>query len=63
MAYRCNKPIDDAAAANRELQLVLALREGALATSGNYRRFMWWMEKKYSHTINPRTGYPVNKIY
>ncbi|MFR4038368.1 MAG: FAD:protein FMN transferase [Butyricimonas faecalis] len=56
-----DKPIDDAAAANRELQLVLALREGALATSGNYRRFYVVDGKKYSHTINPRTGYPVQQ--
>lgn len=39
---------------------MLALQEEALATSGNYRRFTWWMEK-YSHTINPRTGYPVQQ--
>ena len=56
-----DKPIDDATAANRELQLVLALREGALATSGNYRRFYVVDGKKYSHTINPRTGYPVQQ--
>lgn len=56
-----DKPIDDATAANRELQLVLALREGALATSGNYRRFYVVDGKKYSHTINPKTGYPVQQ--
>jgi len=56
-----DKPIDDALAANRELQLVLALREGALATSGNYRRFYVVDGKKYSHTINPKTGYPVQQ--
>ena len=56
-----DKPIDDATAANRELQLVLALQEGALATSGNYRRFYVVDGKKYSHTINPRTGYPVQQ--
>ena len=53
-----DKPIDDATAANRELQLVLALREGALATSGNYRRFYVVDGKKYTHTINTRNGYP-----
>lgn len=56
-----DKPIDDATAANRELQLVLSLREGALATSGNYRRFYVIDGKKYSHTINPKTGYPVQQ--
>ena len=31
----------------------------ALATSGNYRKFYEKGGMKYSHTINPKTGYPV----
>lgn len=31
----------------------------SMATSGNYRKFYIKDEKKYSHTINPNTGYPV----
>src|SRR5690606_23230144 len=31
-----------------------------LATSGNYRQFYYRDNKKYAHTINPRTGYPVD---
>ena len=30
-----------------------------MATSGNYRRFYYKGGKKYAHTIDPKTGYPV----
>jgi thiamine biosynthesis lipoprotein len=34
----------------------------AVATSGNYEKFVMIGGKKYSHTINPRTGLPVSGI-
>jgi thiamine biosynthesis lipoprotein len=34
----------------------------ALATSGNYEKFIMIGGKKYSHTINPRTGLPITGI-
>jgi thiamine biosynthesis lipoprotein len=34
----------------------------AIATSGNYEKFILIGGKKYSHTINPRTGLPVTGI-
>ncbi len=34
----------------------------AVATSGNYEKFVLIGGKKYSHTINPKTGYPVTGI-
>jgi thiamine biosynthesis lipoprotein len=34
----------------------------AIATSGNYEKFVIINDKKYSHTINPRTGLPVSGI-
>jgi len=34
----------------------------AVATSGNYEKFVMIDGKKYSHTINPRTGLPVAGI-
>lgn len=34
----------------------------AIATSGNYEKFILIDGKKYSHTINPRTGLPVTGI-
>jgi thiamine biosynthesis lipoprotein len=30
-----------------------------MATSGNYRNFYYQGGRKYAHTIDPRTGYPV----
>lgn len=34
-------------------------RPAGIVTSGNYRKFYIRDGRKYSHTINPRTGYPV----
>lgn len=56
-----DRPIDDPALSDRQLQLVIGLSEGALATSGNYRNFYIREGKKYAHTINPKTGYPVQR--
>jgi len=44
----------------RELNAVVGLKDKALATSGNYRQFFMKDGIKYSHTIDPKTGYPVN---
>ena len=34
----------------------------AVATSGNYEKYVIIDEKKYSHTIDPKTGFPVSGI-
>ncbi|MGC8737140.1 MAG: FAD:protein FMN transferase [Candidatus Hydrogenedens sp.] len=39
--------------------LAIKLKDLAMATSGNYRNFYFWEGKKYSHEIDPHTGYPV----
>jgi FAD:protein FMN transferase len=44
----------------RQLENVMSLSGKALATSGNYRKFYELNGKKYSHTLDPKTGYPVN---
>jgi len=44
----------------RSVQTVLALSDIALATSGDYRNFFEIAGRRYSHTINPATGWPVN---
>lgn len=54
-----NKPIDDPAASNKELFGVVKLDGKGMATSGNYRNFRYENGKKVAHTIDPRTGYPV----
>ena len=43
-----------------ELQTILQLTDRCLATSGNYRNFRYVNNKKVSHTIDPKTGYPAN---
>lgn len=52
------KPAEDATS-GREIQITVPLRDKALATSGNYRKYFEEGGHKYSHTINPATGYPV----
>lgn len=45
--------------ARNELQTILKVSDVAMATSGNYRNFYYKDGRKYAHTIDPRTGYPV----
>jgi len=54
-----DKPVDDPKVLHRELEEIIEISEGALATSGNYRNFYIKNGKKYAHTIDPKTGYPV----
>lgn len=53
------KPQDDNTNAQQPLQNILQLTDVALATSGNYRNYYFKDGKKYAHTIDPKTGYPV----
>jgi len=54
-----SKPDEDLMISNSELQAKIMLPDHALATSGNYRNFYEEDGKKYAHTIDPKTGYPV----
>jgi len=40
----------------------MKVTDGAVATSGNYEKFVIIGGKKYSHTIDPKTGLPVTGI-
>jgi len=40
----------------------LNITDTSIATSGNYEKFAMIDGKKYSHTIDPKTGYPVSGI-
>ena len=44
----------------RQTQIKIQLNNKAVATSGSYRKFYIKDGIKYSHTINPKTGYPVS---
>lgn len=52
------KPKDNAAY-GEEMQAIVDLSNKSLATSGSYRKFYLENGVRYSHTINPKTGYPV----
>ncbi|MGI6221989.1 MAG: FAD:protein FMN transferase [Prevotella sp.] len=53
------KPSDDSLNINQETQTVINVTDRAMATSGNYRNYRYVAGKKYAHTIDPKTGYPV----
>lgn len=40
----------------------LPIVESSVATSGNYEKYVIFNGKKYSHIIDPRTGYPTTGI-
>jgi thiamine biosynthesis lipoprotein len=54
-----NKPVEDSTCVNSEIQEVVELTNCGMATSGNYRNYYELDGKRYSHTIDPRSGYPV----
>ncbi|MBK7133115.1 MAG: FAD:protein FMN transferase [Bacteroidales bacterium] len=54
-----DKPVDDNNSPGETLQAIIRISDKALATSGNYRKFYVEDGIKYSHTIDPRTGYPA----
>ena len=53
-----NKPIEESIP-TQEIQNILTIRNCAMATSGNYRNYYMKDGKKIAHTINPKTGFPI----
>ncbi|MHB1177304.1 MAG: FAD:protein FMN transferase [Daejeonella sp.] len=45
---------------HESLQKVLKMEEGAITTSGNYRKYIPKGTKKLSHLMNAKTGYPID---
>jgi FAD:protein FMN transferase len=52
------KPIDNKESVN-DLKAIVKLENLAIATSGNYRRFVIEDGVKYVHHVDPKTGYPT----
>ncbi|QNL48652.1 FAD:protein FMN transferase [Olivibacter sp. SDN3] len=53
--------IEGPSADNQEpvIRHVVALHEGAITTSGNYRKYKTKDDKRISHLIDPRSGFPI----
>ena len=52
-----DKPVENTE--GRPLERIVSLDGKSLATSGSYRKFIMLDGKKYSHEIEPSTGYPI----
>ena len=53
--------VSDLDSTENEMNKVLELRNCAIATSGDTYRFIEWKGKRYSHIIDPRTGYGITQ--
>ena len=54
-------PVDGSQTAGENIQKIVYLTDCGITTSGNYRKFYIINGKKYAHSINPVTGYPVQQ--
>ena len=54
-----DKPVDNNMVPGEDMEAIISLKDRSLATSGNYRKFYVEDGIKYSHTIDPKTGYPA----
>lgn len=54
-----DQPVDNSIPGENDFQCIVNLRNKALATSGSYRKYYEKNGRRYSHTINPITGYPA----
>ena len=57
-----DSPVDGNNKPGENLQAIFKVPSGphGVVTSGNYRKFYVKEGRKYAHTIDPRTGYPVS---
>ncbi|MDR0386121.1 MAG: FAD:protein FMN transferase [Prevotellaceae bacterium] len=56
-----DKPFDGNLIPGQSLQAIISVSDKSLATSGDYRRYYVEDGKKYSHTIDPETGYSAKQ--
>ena len=54
-----DRPVDGNNSPGSDIQAVVRISGKGLVTSGDYRKFYMKDGKKISHSINPKTGYPV----
>jgi thiamine biosynthesis lipoprotein len=54
-----DKPVDGSMVPGNQLQTIIELSNKAMATSGDYRKFIIENGVKYAHHLNPKTGYPA----
>lgn len=54
-----DKPVDDNMNPGENLEAIIRISDKSLSTSGNYRKFYIENGVKYSHEIDPKTGYPA----
>lgn len=52
--------IEEPDSVQRSVHRAISLSDKAMATSGDYRNYFEKDGKRYSHTINPQTGYPID---
>ncbi len=58
-----DKPIENSSYDDRENQIIINLSGYAIATSGNYRKYIENNNQKYGHSMDPRTGFSaVNSL-
>lgn len=54
-----DKPVDGNFTPGEAVEAIIEVSDKGVVTSGNYRKFYMIEGEKYSHTINPKNGYPV----
>ncbi|MBS99758.1 MAG: FAD:protein FMN transferase ApbE [Oceanospirillaceae bacterium] len=52
--------IETPRAGERAVERVISVSGAGVATSGDYRNYFEENGRRFSHTIDPRTGYPIN---
>ncbi len=55
-----DRPIDGNQTPGADLQSIIEITDCGVVTSGNYRKYFIEDGRKYSHTIDPVSGYPVS---